>query len=184
VPTDFNVGQGLIKIYSSPSIPAKYLPTRRNYKMKIIKTASTLILLTMFVSSVAMAASETLAEKLSKSVIMIEVEVNSCNADAAIFCPGLPLNSQKSFLCLTAYADNLSAVCKLGIAEAAMTLEMGMMAIDYSIKACAADADKFCLDVEAGEGRIVSCLVKNESRLGSQCENALKETGLWDLGVK
>ena len=152
--------------------------------MKIIKTASTLILATIFMSSIAMAASETLAEKLSKSVIMIEVEVNSCNADAAIFCPGLPLNSQKSFMCLTAYEDNLSTACKLGIAEAAMTLEMGMMAIDYSIKACEADADKYCLDVEAGEGRIVSCLVKNEAKLGSQCENALKETGLWDLGVK
>ncbi len=152
--------------------------------MKNIRTASTLILVTMFISSVAMAAGETLAEKLSKSVIMIEVEVNSCNADAAIFCPGLPLNSQKSFLCLTAYENNLSEVGKLGIAEAAMSLEMGLMAIDYSIKACEADADKFCLDVEAGEGRIVSCLVKNEAQLGSQCENALKETGLWDLGVK
>ena len=65
-----------------------------------------------------------------------------------------------------------------------MTLEMGMMAIGYSIKACEADADKFCLDVEAGEGRIVSCLVKNEAKLASRCVNALKETGLWDLGVK
>jgi len=152
--------------------------------MKIIKTASTLILATICMSGVAIAASETLAEKLSKSVIMIEVEVNSCNADAAIFCPGLPLNSQKSFMCLMAYEDNLSTACKLGIAEAAMTLEMGMLAIDYSIKACEADADKFCLDVEAGEGRIVSCLVKNEAKLGSQCVNALKETGLWELGVR
>ncbi len=152
--------------------------------MKIIKTASTLILVTMFMTSVAMAASEKLADKLSKSVIMIEVQVNSCNADAAIFCPGLPLNSQKSFMCLMAYEDNLSTACMLGIAEAALTLEMGLMAIDYSIKACEADADKFCLDVEAGEGRIVSCLVKNEAKLGSQCVNALKETGLWELGVK
>jgi hypothetical protein len=152
--------------------------------MKIIKTASTLILVTMFMTSVAMAASEKLADKLSKSVIMIEVQVNSCNADAAIFCPGLPLNSQKSFMCLMAYEDNLSTACMLGIAEAALTLKMGIMAIDYSIESCEADADKFCLDVEAGEGRIVSCLVKNEAKLGSQCVNALKETGLWELGVK
>ncbi|MCZ6798187.1 MAG: cysteine rich repeat-containing protein [Gammaproteobacteria bacterium] len=152
--------------------------------MKIIKTASTLILVTMFMTSVAMAASEKLADKLSKSVIMIEVQVNSCNADAAIFCPGLPLNSQKSFMCLMAYEDNLSTACMLGIAEAALTLKMGIMAIDYSIESCEADADKFCLDVEAGEGRIVSCLVKNEAKLGRQCVNALKETGLWELGVK
>ncbi|MCZ6883746.1 MAG: cysteine rich repeat-containing protein, partial [Gammaproteobacteria bacterium] len=134
--------------------------------MKIIKTASTLILVTMFMTSVAMAASEKLADKLSKSVIMIEVQVNGCNADAAIFCPGLPLNSQKSFMCLMAYEDNLSTACMLGIAEAALTLKMGIMAIDYSIESCEADADKFCLDVEAGEGRIVSCLVKNEAKLG------------------
>ncbi len=39
-------------------------------------------------TNVGMAASEKRADKPSKSVIMIEVEVDSCNADAAIFCPG------------------------------------------------------------------------------------------------
>ncbi len=47
-----------------------------------------------------------------------------------------------------------------------------------------ADADKVCLDVEPGEGRIVKCLRQNESGLGSQCVTALKETGLWNLGAK
>jgi len=35
---------------------------------------------------------------------------------------------------------------------------------------------------QAGEGRIVSCLRKNEARLNEKCTAALKETGLWDLG--
>ena len=58
------------------------------------------------------------------------------------------------------------------------------MAIDYSIKACEADADKFCLDVEPGGGRIVGCLRQNEPNLDRQCVTALKETGLWNLGNK
>ncbi len=152
--------------------------------MKIIRTVSTLILVTMFISGAAMAEGQKLADKLSKSAIAVNIEINSCNADAAIFCPGLPLNSQKSFMCLMAYEDNLSIACELGIVEAAMALEMGMIAIDYSIKACEADADKYCLDVEPGEGRIVSCLRANEAKLTKECTTALKQTGLWDLGAK
>ena len=136
--------------------------------MNTIKAVSALFLGTLLISGTAVAEGKKLAEKLS----------------GAVLCPGLPLNSQKSFMCLMAYEDNLSLGCQLGIVEAAIALEMGMMAIDYSIKACEADADKFCLDVEAGEGRIVSCLRKNEAKLTRECTTALKETGLWDLGAK
>jgi len=152
--------------------------------MNIIRTVSSLILATMFISGAAMAEAQKLADKLSNSTIAVNIEINSCNADAAIFCPGLPLNSQKSFMCLMAYEDNLSIACELGIVEAAIALEMGMIAIDYSIKACEADADKYCADVEAGEGRIVGCLRENEANLAKECTAALKQTGLWDLGAK
>lgn len=152
--------------------------------MKFIRTATIFILAIMFTSSAAMAEGKKLADKLSNTAIAVNIEVKSCDADAAILCPGLPLNSQKSFMCLTAYEDNLSMGCKIGIVEAAIALEMGMIAIDYSIKACEADADKHCLNVEPGEGRIVSCLRKNESKLTKECTGALKETGLWDLGAK
>ena len=152
--------------------------------MKIFRTISTIMLATLFISSAAFAQGEKLTDKLANTVIMLDIKVTSCNADAAIFCPGLPLNSQNSFMCLMAYENNLSTACKLGIAEAALTLEMGMMAIDHTIKACEADADKYCLDVKAGDGRIVSCLIQNESKLNGQCVTALKETGLWNIGVK
>jgi hypothetical protein len=150
--------------------------------MNIIRAASILILTTIFISNPAIAEGKKLADKLANATIAVDIQIPSCDADAAILCPGLPLNSQKSFMCLMAYEDNLSVACQLGIVEAAMALEMGMMAIDYSIKACEADADKYCVDVEAGEGRIVSCLRKNEARLNEECTTALKETGLWDLG--
>jgi len=152
--------------------------------MNIIRAVSALILTTMVISGAAMAEGEKLADKLSNSVIIVDIDVRGCEADAAILCPGLPLNSRNSFMCLMAYEDNLSLSCELGIAEAAMTLEQGLMAIDYSIKACEADADKFCLDVEPGEGRIVSCLKQNEAKLENQCVTALKETGLWNIDAQ
>jgi hypothetical protein len=162
---------------------SEYLPTEE-HKMKIIRTVTTLMLATMFISSSAMAEGEKLADKLSNTVIMVDIEIPSCDADAEKFCPGLPLNSKKSFMCLMAYEDNLSTNCKVGILEAAITLESSMLAIDYSIKACETDADKYCLDVEPGEGRLVGCLRKNGSKLKKECTAALKETGLWDLGAK
>ena len=149
--------------------------------MNIIKSLPIFILSSLFISSTAIAEGEKLADKLAGAAIAVKIEVPSCNADAAKLCPGLPLNSKKSFMCLMAYEDNLSTACKIGIVEAAISLEMGMLAIDYSIKACEADADKHCLNVQPGEGRIISCLKKHEAALDKQCTAALKETGLWDM---
>ena len=72
--------------------------------------------------------------------------------------------------------------CKLGILEAAISVRMGAAALRYSIVACEADADKHCLDVQPGEGRIVSCIRANESNVSKECVTALKQTGLWELG--
>ena len=152
--------------------------------MNIIRTVSTLIVASLLISGAASAEGEKLVDKLADATVAFSVKIDDCNADAAKLCPGLPLNSEKSFMCLMAYEDNLSTTCKIGIVEAAIALEVGMMAIDYSIQSCEADADKYCLDVEPGEGRIVSCLKKNEAKLDAQCTAALKETGLWDLGAK
>jgi hypothetical protein len=152
--------------------------------MKITCTLSTLILAAMLVTGATTATAAKLAEKLSNSTIIINIDVKGCKADADKLCPGLANNSRKVFMCLAAYEENLSQSCKLGIAEAAMTLEQGMMAIDYSIRACQTDADAYCLDVEPGEGRIVGCLKKNETLLAQQCVTALKDTGLWDIGAE
>jgi hypothetical protein len=138
----------------------------------------------MLVAGTTTVTAATLAEKLSKGTITINVEVKGCKADADKLCPGLATNSRKVFMCLAAYEDNLSESCKLGITEAMEALEKGMVAIDRSIRACQTDADAYCLDVEPGDGRIVGCLKKNESLLAKQCVTALKDTGLWDLGAE
>ena len=152
--------------------------------MSIIKTISTFFLMTIFLSNVSLAEGEKLADKLSRGTLTITAEIKGCHSDARQFCPGLPVGSQKSFMCLMAYEDKLSNPCKLGISEAAMALKMGVAAIDYSVSACEADADKYCLDVKPGEGRLVSCLKKHESKVDKACITALKETGFWEMGTK
>ena len=149
--------------------------------MNIIKYLTTSFIAILITANPAYAEGQKLADKLENAAVVMEFKVDSCNADAAKLCPGLPLNSKKAFMCLAAYEDNLSTECKIGIVETAIAMELSMLAIEYSIDACEADADKFCLDVQPGEGRIVSCLKKNESKLQASCTAALKDTGLWDI---
>ena len=85
---------------------------------------------------------------------------------------------------MMAYEDKLSESCKLGIAEAAMSIKMSKAAIDYSVRACEEDADKYCLEVKPGEGRLVSCIKEHEAEVSEACITALKETGLWNIGAQ
>lgn len=152
--------------------------------MNHVITLSTFLFALSLVTSTVQAEGEKLRSKLSKGTLTISAEVKGCDADAKKYCPGLEPGTQKSFLCLMAYEDNLSESCKLGIVEAAMAIRMGAAAINYSVSACEADADKYCLDVKPGEGRLVNCIKKNQNNVSNACITALKETGLWNIGTK
>ena len=144
-----------------------------------------LLFISVFFISTSINAEQTskpLAEKLQEGHIIINSSVIGCDEDIKQHCDGLGNNSEKVFMCLAAYDEHLSTDCKLGILEAAVSVRMGAAALNYSIVSCEADADKHCLDVQPGEGRMVSCIKANESNVSKECVTALKETGLWELG--
>jgi hypothetical protein len=143
-----------------------------------------LILTAIFISNTAQAEGEKFADKVSRGSIALSVKVESCAEDAEKYCPGLPSDSEEAIICMMGSADKLSTNCKLGIAEAALSMKMGVIGIDYPIRACEADADKYCLNVQAGEGRLVSCIKRNEAKVSKGCVSALKETGLWNIDAK
>jgi hypothetical protein len=43
---------------------------------------------------------------------------------------------------------------------------------------CADDLDEHCRSVEAGEGRLLECIEKNDKNVSARCKDALKEVGL------
>ena len=144
----------------------------------------TILLLSALLFSASATAQETgkpLAEKLKGSKVTVNASVRGCDADIKLHCDGLGKNAQKIFMCLAAYEDQLSPQCRQGISEATMAIKKGAAALDYSIGACEADADKHCLAVQPGEGRLLRCIKANQSQVSQQCLTALKDTGLWDL---
>jgi hypothetical protein len=151
-------------------------------RIKAMKT-SILILSTLLfsISAHAQEAGKPLAEKLKGGKITINTSVRGCDADIKQHCAGLGKNAQKVFMCLAAYEDQLSQQCKQGISEATQAIKTSAAALDYSLVACEADADKHCLAVEPGQGRMLRCIKANQSEISQQCLTALKDTGLWDL---
>jgi hypothetical protein len=151
-------------------------------KMKILQ--STMLLLSILSLSTTSHAQETtgqtLAEKMKQGSITINASVRGCGEDVKQHCPGLGNNSQRIFMCLGAYEAYLTPQCKQGILEASLSIKTSAAAIDYSISACEADADKHCLEVQPGEGRLLRCLKANQTDVSNQCVTALKETGLWE----
>ena len=144
------------------------------------KVGLSLVVAALFIPVVhAEQGGKKLAEKFPKEIV-ISASVNGCDDDVKKHCDGLGDNTQKIFMCLAAYEDHLSDSCKRGIVEAAVAMRLGAAAIEYSLQACEADADKHCLDVEPGEGRLVMCIKENEAKVSSECVTALKETGFWD----
>lgn len=131
-------------------------------------------------SVLAQEGGKTLAEKLEHGTVTITSTVKGCDEDVKQHCPGLGKKSDKIFLCLAAYEEQLTPQCKQGVLEARLAIETGRAAIAYSIRACEADADTFCLDVQPGQGRMLKCLKTNESSISPACTTALKKTGLWD----
>jgi hypothetical protein len=62
--------------------------------------------------------------------------------------------------------------------DAAVQLERAVAALTYVANECLDDAEKHCASVPVGEGRIIECLKKNESKLDARCKSALKDVGL------
>ena len=148
--------------------------------MQAIKTLSIFILVTLFLSNSAFAEGEKLREKLKDGTITINTELKGCADDALKYCTNLDLQSQKGFMCLMAYEEVLSPSCKRGILDRAIDFRRKASAIQYSVMSCEADADKFCLDVQPGNGAIINCIKAHEDKVTSACVTALKETGIWD----
>ena len=149
--------------------------------MKTIRIISILVLTLIFSSNFALAEGQKLKEKLSQGAITIKADIKGCDEDGKKYCPGLSPQSKKAFMCMIAYEDSLSDTCKLGMVEAAMAVRKGAAAIEYSVMSCEEDADKYCLDVQPGQGKIVNCLKAHESEIKKSCSTALKETGLWNI---
>ena len=108
---------------------------------------------------------------------IIETVATGCETELKSFCSGVTPGEGRILSCLYAYGDKLSGQCEYALYDAAAQLERFVQALTYVANECDADIDKFCASVQAGEGRILSCLDAQASNLQGRCTQALKDVG-------
>jgi len=109
---------------------------------------------------------------------LVETVATGCEKELAAYCQGVTPGDGRILACLYAHADKLSGQCEYALYNAAAQLERAVAVLTYLASECGDDLETHCLDVPAGEGRLLECLNKNERKVSQRCKQALKDTGM------
>ncbi len=109
---------------------------------------------------------------------VVETVATGCEKELTAYCKGVTPGEGRILACLYAHMDKLSGQCEYALFDAAAQLEQAVAVLTYLASECGDDLEKLCVDVPAGEGRLLDCLNKNKKNVSSRCKQALKDTGL------
>ena len=109
---------------------------------------------------------------------LVQTVVNGCKKELETYCKDVTPGQGRVLACLYAHSDKLSDQCEYALYDAAVQLERAVAALSYVINECGNDLQKLCSGVPAGEGRLLNCLEKNDSKVSGRCKQALKDVEL------
>jgi hypothetical protein len=94
----------------------------------------------------------------------------ACRADVEKLCKDVEPGKGRVAQCLQQHEAQVSSECKAHMEKMHDAMQARMQAFNA---ACKADAEKRCKDVQPGQGRMMSCLRKNESSLSAACKDQI-----------
>lgn len=109
---------------------------------------------------------------------LVDTVANGCKAELEKYCSSVTPGEGRVLACLYAYSDKLSGRCEYALYDAAVQLERAVAALSYAVNECSTDLRKYCASVEAGEGRLLECLQKNDAQVSKRCKQARKDVGM------
>ncbi len=93
---------------------------------------------------------------------------NPCQGDVETFCSEVPPGGGEIVRCLNRHRDEITPECRDRMREDAKRI------LQVSAD-CLDDVDRYCSDVNPGEGRVAACLARNERRLEPACRKHVQE---------
>jgi hypothetical protein len=109
---------------------------------------------------------------------LVQTVVNGCKKELDNYCKDVTPGQGRVLACLYAHSDKLSGQCEYALYDAAAQLERAVAALSYVVNECGDDLKSLCSGVPAGEGRLLKCLEKNDSKVSDRCKQSLKDVGL------
>ena len=107
---------------------------------------------------------------------LLEHVVAACETDLENYCSTVTPGEGRLLHCMAAHADKISGRCEYAFYQAATLLEQLSVAVAYLATECETDIEKYCSDVEMGEGRILSCLSEHDQEIEESCKSAIADT--------
>ena len=101
--------------------------------------------------------------------------LKGCSKEINAYCSSVTPGGGRLVSCAKAHEDKLSDECIYSLNRAGYWLETLARTLSYVVSQCAADAVKFCPDVELGEQRVLNCLNSNKANLNKFCSLALSD---------
>jgi hypothetical protein len=109
---------------------------------------------------------------------IIETFTEGCKADIEKYCKDVKPGDGRVLACLYANSEKISPRCEYALYDAASQLERALTALTYVANECRDDLKAYCSKIEPGEGRLLTCLEKNDAKVSGRCKQALKDVGL------
>ncbi|MTI18790.1 hypothetical protein E1162_16205 [Rhodobacteraceae bacterium RKSG542] len=110
--------------------------------------------------------------------------LEACETERATFCEQVEPGNGRLFACLYAYEDKIGDECSASITDMADAIDLLFASASEALAVCAPDIEKLCSTVEAGGGRIISCLSEKAEEVSPECKSAAgsfaKKYGLTD----
>ena len=103
---------------------------------------------------------------------------DGCEKELGSYCKEVTPGEGRVLACLYAFEDKLSPRCEYALYDASAQLQHAVASLSYGANECKADLEKHCAKVESGEGRLATCLKKNEKDLTVRCKKAMKDIGM------
>ena len=129
----------------------------------------------LFIASTSFGAEDPLQKGVQEALNTFS---KGCQIELATICKDVTPGEGRILACLYAFGDKLMPRCEYALYDSISQLNRTITNLSYAINECIDDLDTYCTGVEAGEGRLLDCLNRNEGKISSRCNTALKDVGL------
>ena len=108
---------------------------------------------------------------------VVETVAKGCDKEIKTYCKDVTPGEGRVLACLYAHEDKLTGQCEYALYDAAAQLERFVAALTYVANECEDDLEKYCANIQPGQGRLLACLDKNKKKITKRCTQALKDVG-------